>query len=392
MDDRIVIVGAGHAGGACAIALRENGFEGSITLVGEERHLPYERPSLSKTFLSSQAEPDFLADAARWAQLGVDVRLGAKAGEIDRSRKRLILSDGEAIGYDRLVIATGGHARALPIEDHGRVHYLRHIDDARRLTEATTPGSRAVVVGGGVIGLEVASTLRSQGLDVTVLEAGERLLGRNVPHDAAIWLAEAHSRVGVSIRLGRRLIDLSGEGPYALTLDDGAVIMADLVVAGIGIVPSVAFALSSGLAEDAGVPVDAGYRSLADPNVYAIGDVALRASPTGAARLETWAHALASAEAVARAITGLPTAAEPTPWFWTDQCGHTLQIAGQPEAADAVVSRGDAVRLYMKLDTLVGLACLDRPRDFAAGRRLIGTRLTPGAAADPGVDLRRAAA
>jgi len=392
MDDRVVIAGAGHSGGACAIALRNNGFKGHITLIGEELHLPYERPSLSKDFLASAAEPVYLADQDRWNELQIELRLGVSATDIDRDGKRLMLSDGTAVSYDRLVIATGGHARPLPIEDHGQVHYLRHIDDARRLTRFLSPGRHAVVVGGGVIGLEVASTLRSQGLEVTVLEAGERLLGRNVPEDAADWLAEAHRRVGVSIKLGRRLVGLAGKGPYALTLDDETVVVADLVVAGIGIVPSVAFALRCGLAEAAGVPVDAGYRSLSDPDVYAIGDVALRPSAMGTARMETWAHAVTSAEAVARAIMDMPAVEEPAPWFWTDQCGHSLQIGGRPEAADAVLARGDAVRLYLKGETLVGLACLDRPREFASGRRLIGSRLAPEAAADPAVDLRRAAA
>ncbi|MEN5362722.1 NAD(P)/FAD-dependent oxidoreductase [Brevundimonas intermedia] len=393
MDDQIVIVGAGHSGGALAISLRELGFSGRITLVGEEKHAPYERPSLSKEFLVSAADPVFVAPNDHWDSHDIDLRLGVEATGLDRDARTLSLSDGTVLGYDRLVIATGGHARRLPGIDHPAVHLLRHIDDARALAKTMTRAKRAVVVGGGVIGLEVASTLRGKGLEVTVLEAGDRLLGRNLPADAAAWLAAAHARIGVDIRLGRRLTALAGDGPFILTLDDGSSVETDLVVAGVGIVPAVAFARAAGLAEDGGVPVGPDYRSPIDPRVFAIGDVALRAYDQGApARMETWAHAQSSARAAARSLLDLEPEVEQAPWFWTDQCGHSVQIAGRPEKADQVLSRGEGVRLYLMDGVLTGVACLDQPRDFGAARRLIGKRLTPDAACDPAVDLRRAAA
>jgi 3-phenylpropionate/trans-cinnamate dioxygenase ferredoxin reductase subunit len=392
MSDRVVIVGAGHAGGACAIALRDNGFSGSIVMVGEEAHPPYERPSLSKSFLEAPSTPDFLATADRWAELAVELRLGVEVVAVDREARTVTLSDGLSLPYDRLVVATGGHARRLPFPSRPGVHYLRNVEDALGVADAAAAGGCAVVIGGGVIGLEVASTLRGRGMEVTVVEAGDRLLGRNVPREAAGWLADAHQRVGVDIRLGRSVASLSGESPLTLTLDDGSILTADFVVAGIGIVPAVGFLVAAGLAEAGGVPVDSQYRSLVDPAVYAIGDVALRTNASAVAgRMETWAHAQSSARAAALSIAGLPPEAEPAPWFWTDQCGQTLQIVGRPELADTVVPRGDNVRLYMSGDALVGAACLDQPRDFGALRRLIGTSLSVERARDPAIDLRRAA-
>ncbi|WAC60766.1 NAD(P)/FAD-dependent oxidoreductase [Brevundimonas sp. SL130] len=396
MVENIVIIGAGHAGGAAAISLRELGFSGSIRVIGDEAEPPYERPTLSKEFLSgADASPVYLANEDRWSELKVTLTLGVSAQAIDRDARRVTLSDGSQVSYDRLVLATGGRARRLDAPDYPRIHHLRTIEDARTLAAAARPGARAVIVGGGVIGLETASTLVGLGLSATVLEAGERLLGRNTPADAAAWIAEAHARIGVEIHLGRSLKTVT-ERPGGLTvgLDDGTTLDADLMVVGIGIIPCVELAEAAGLPTAAGVLVDADYRSLGDPDVFAIGDLALRVFGDAPAprRMETWAHAQTSARAAALAILGQPGELEPTPWFWTAQCGHMLQIAGDPSVADSVVARGDGVRLYLRAGTLVGAACLDQPRDFGTARRLIGKALTPETAADPRADLRKAAA
>jgi 3-phenylpropionate/trans-cinnamate dioxygenase ferredoxin reductase subunit len=396
MDGDVVILGAGHAGGVTALALRDLGFRGAITLVGDEAETPYERPSLSKAFLAGKdADPVRLATPERWEALDVSLRLGVSAEAIDRTGRTVHLNDGARLSYDKLVLAVGGAPRALPFAAHLRLFALRTAGDARAIAAAATPGARAVLIGGGVIGLETASTLRELGLSVTVVEAGVRLLGRNVPAEAADWLAAAHARVGVEIRLGRAVtaIDAQAESLTVL-LDDGAAIPADLVVVGIGIIPRMGLASQAGLSTDGGVLVDADYRSIDDSNIFAVGDLAVRRFGQGptASRMETWAHAQASGRAAALAILGQPPEAEPVPWFWTDQCGHSLQILGDPSQADSAVARGEGVRLYLREGLLVGAACLDQPREFAAARRLIGRRLIAEAAADPATDLRRAAA
>ncbi|WP_420469575.1 NAD(P)/FAD-dependent oxidoreductase [Brevundimonas sp. FT23042] len=396
MDERIVILGAGHAGGAAAIAVRELGFTGKINLIGEEPDAPYERPTLSKEFLSgADAEPVWLADDARWRDLNVQLTLGVSGIAIDRESRSVTLSDGSSVSYDRLILATGGRVRRLDAPDHPRIHHLRTADDARALAKAATPGARAVIVGGGVIGLETASTLVELGLTATVLEAGDRLLGRNIPEEAAGWLAAAHARIGVDVRLDRsvRAIEHRADG-LKIRLDDGETLDADLMVVGIGIIPCAELAEASGLPTAGGVLVDSTYRSLGDERIFAIGDLAARTWGDGPTprRMETWAHAQTSARAAALAILGLPAEPEPAPWFWTAQCGHMLQIVGDPGAGDTVIARGDGVRLYVRDAILVGAVCLDQAREFGTARRLIGKALAVDRAGDPTLDLRKAAA
>ncbi|MFC5345583.1 NAD(P)/FAD-dependent oxidoreductase [Brevundimonas staleyi] len=396
MDHRIVIVGAGHAGGAAAIALRELGFAGEINLVGDETHLPYERPTLSKELLSgADSDPVHLADAERWKALDVRLTLGSEVTGIDRESRVVTLADGAALPFDTLILATGGRARRLDMPDHPRIHVLRTVDDARGLAAGAKPGAKAVIVGGGVIGLEAASTLVGMGLSATVLEAGDRLLGRNIPAEAAQWLADAHARIGVQVRLGRSVVSVMETGEaLTVALDDGSTLDADLMVVGIGIVPCAEIAETAGLPVAGGVLVDANYRSLADDRIFAIGDLAVRTfgdEPTPR-RMETWAHAQTSARAAALAILSRPAEPEPAPWFWTAQCGHMLQIVGDPAAGNTVVTRGDGVRLYVRNDILVGAVCLDQARDFGTAKRMIGKPLKLDAAADPSMDLRKAAA
>jgi 3-phenylpropionate/trans-cinnamate dioxygenase ferredoxin reductase subunit len=395
MAERIVILGAGHAGGATAIALRELGFSGSILVVGDEAHPPYERPSLSKEYLSgAEAYPVWLAPVERWVELDVALKLGAEAVAIDRDAGQIRLADGSVEPFDKLVLAMGGRVRKLPLPDHAAGRYLRTADDARAIAAAAKPGARALVIGGGVIGLEAASTLRGLGLTATVIEAGQRLLGRNVPAEAAEWLAAAHARIGVEVKLGRSLqmLEDAADGSVLARLDDGSIIEADLIVVGIGIIPSTEMAETAGLPVAGGVLDGDDYRSPADTRIFAVGDLATRTRDGAAARMETWAHAQTSARAAALAITGQPAEVEPTPWFWTAQCGHNLQILGDPAAGDAVVARGEAVRLYLSDGVLVGAVCLDQPRDFATARRLMGKVLIKETAADPATDLRKAVA
>lgn len=376
MADQLVIIGAGHAGGAAAISLRELGFLGTITVVGDEDVLPYERPSLSKEYLSgTEAEPIWLASAERWADLNVQFRLGSAAQLIDRARGVVVLDDGAELPFDHLILAMGGKVRQLPLPHHSAVHYLRTTEDANGLAKAAATARRALVIGGGVIGLEAASTLKDLGLETVVLEAGERILSRNIPEEPAQWLAHAHAQKGIEIRYQARLdqIESHEDGSVVAVLADGARIETDLIVAGIGIIPCTELAEAAGLTIDGGVVVDAAYRSLDDPRIHAIGDLAVRQDRGG--RMETWAHAQSSARAAAVAIMGLEPEVEPAPWFWTAQCGHNLQILGDPSGADTVTAPRDGVRHYRREGVLVGAVCLDQPREFAAARRQLGKPL-----------------
>lgn len=383
----VVILGAGHAGGAVALELRQLGHAGEITLVGEERHLPYERPSLSKELLvGTDQTPHFLAPADRWATLGVATVLGVRATGIERAERRLALADGRRLPYDRLVFATGGVPRRPAWPEHPAIRTLRTADDATDLKALAATTDQAVVIGGGVIGLEVASSLRSLGLGVAVVERGAGLMARNVPADMAARMQALHQDAGIVLHLERTVVAMDPAGPaLRLTLDDGVELPASLVVVGIGIVPDTALAEAAGLACHNGVVVDANYVT-SDPSILAVGDAA---HPPGG-RNESWAHAQMSARTAARAIIGLEPEPEAVPWFWTSQQGHTLQIAGRPLDADRTIERGP-VSLYCAGDLLAGVAALDAPREFAAGRRLIGRPLDWQRAADPTVDLRRSA-
>lgn len=391
---RVVVVGAGHSGGTFALMLRKLGFAGTITILGDEAEHPYERPALSKSMLvNHQAQPTFLADASRWNS--IDLRLHTPVAGIDRAARTVSLADGALISYDALVLATGGQPRPPGFPASATIHTLRTTTDARRLRDAAAASRSAVVIGGGVIGLEVAASLRSRGLRVDVLEAAPRLLGRNVPPRAASWLASLHAANGVGIHLGQQVAAVSDAPAGAcVRMQDGRSFACDLVVVGIGILPRIGLAEAAGLPCRNGVLVDRSYRSVADPAVLTIGDAAAWPGPDGPVREETWDHAQRSAGVAARALLGLPPSVAEVPWFWTDQFGHTLQVAGSPAAADEALDRGPASCLYLRNGALVGAACLDAPRVFAAARRLIasGTRLDRVNAANTEVDLRKAIA
>ncbi|WP_458097817.1 NAD(P)/FAD-dependent oxidoreductase [Roseomonas sp. WA12] len=392
---RIVIVGAGHAGGACALALREFGFDGTVILLGEERHRPYERPALSKAMLTIDgAVPTALAEEARWTE-GFDLRLGVPVAAINRERRLVCLADGTELLYDALVLATGGSARRLEVPGGDLAHTLRTSDDAAALRARIRSARSAVVIGGGVIGLEVAASFRSSGLSVHVIEAAPRILGRNVPAEAAAWIAELHEREGVEMRLGTTIRSIAAaDGGAAVTLGDGTVLESDLVVQGIGIRPRTELAEAAGLPCRDGLLVGPTYASTTDPSVWGIGDLAFREGAIGGARQESWAHAQGSARAVARAILGLSSEPNEAPWFWSDQYGHRLRVVGAPAEADESITRGPRFRLYLRAGRVVGAACLDAARDFAIARRLVAARarLDRAKAAQTGGDLRKAVA
>ncbi|CPK18459.1 ferredoxin reductase [Bordetella pertussis] len=342
----IVIVGAGQAGAVAAASLRQLGYRGGLTLVGQEAPPPYERPPLSKAVLQGTATHAEAAvhPAGFYAENDIALLTETAVAALDPAARTVRLADGRTLPYDRCLLATGGHARELPALPRGRagVHYIRTLDDALDLRAALRPGVRAAVIGGGFLGLEVASTARELGAKVTVIENGSRLLERALPAIVSDWLAERVRASGVDLRLGGAIAAIGDGPPYAITLADGTQVNADLIVVSIGLAPEVTLARQAGLPLDdnGGICVDSQART-ADPQVYAAGDCASqpRACLGTAARFESWQNANEQARAAAAAMLGLAPAAEPYPWFWTDQYGCNIQILGLPQPGLRYVCR-----------------------------------------------------
>jgi NADPH-dependent 2,4-dienoyl-CoA reductase/sulfur reductase-like enzyme len=398
--DDVVIIGAGQAGGRAAEALRRGGHTGSITIVGDELHPPYERPSLSKGFLH---EPDlaklvWVRPHAWYASNNVALLTGRRVTNIHRARRQIELEDGTAIDYQTIVIATGTRPRLLPVSgaDHPAVRYLRTIEDSRELRKRIRPGGRVVVIGAGFIGLEVAAMAKTLGGNVTVLEWGALPMGRAVPPKVGAFYAAFHRAKGVDLRLGARLQRIvERNGHTAVEMENGELLPADVIVVGIGATPNVDLAENAGLVIDNGIVVDE-YGRTSDPAIYAAGDVTSHFNPLlgHSIRLESWQNAQNQAIAVARNVLGEARAYAEVPWFWTDQFELNLQIAGLPKEGDDVIQRGSlgegpAVMFHMRDDNLVAVIGIDSPKEVRFGKEIIamGGRIDRAALTDPAVNL-----
>lgn len=400
----MVVIGAGHCGGRAALALRALGWDGAITLIGEETVMPYERPALSKAVLAGSVPPDALrlADAAAYAQARITLMLGARVADIDRARRCVTLADGASIPYRRLLLATGGAARALQIPGAAdpRVLSLRTQADALQIRAQLRPGARLILIGGGFIGLEVAASARGLGCEVDVIEGAPRLLGRAVPAGIAARVQALHEANGTRIRCGLRpeCIRTGADGTLELLLVDGTVLPADLIVAGIGMVPRTELAARAGLAVAQGIVVDAHLRT-SDPAIFAAGDVCQFPSPSCGApiRQETWQNAETQAAVAAANMLGAEQPYRQTPWFWSDQYDHTLQVCGEPDRASTSVERdGGAMLLQFFLDgdgALVGASGFG-PAGAAKELKLMcklveqGVRAAPERLRDPACPLK----
>lgn len=395
----VVIVGAGQAGARAAEAMRGAGYGGRITLIGAESHLPYERPQLSKaTLLDAEAPVATIRDREGWQALGVDLVLDTRIVSGDADRHLVTADDGRVFPYDKLLIATGTTPRRLKELETGvlPVLPLRSVEDALALRRHLAPGVRVAIVGGGVIGLEVAAAAVKAGATATVIEAAPSLLARALPPVVADFLKARHEQAGVVFRLGRAPVGLSASG---VALADGETIPADVVVVGIGVEPELELARSLGADIDQGILVDDfGRTSVTD--VFAAGDVASRPCPWNGRvlRIETWANAQNQAAAAARTMVGEPMAYRDPPWFWTDQYDLNIQVVGHATAPGTVVVRGDPAAgrfsaLTLAGGVVVGAVTVNAPKDMASLRRLVAAsrHLTAQEAGDPGFDLRKAA-
>jgi 3-phenylpropionate/trans-cinnamate dioxygenase ferredoxin reductase subunit len=347
-DRTFLVVGAGLAGARAVEALRERGFGGRLVLVGDEPHLPYDRPPLSKGYLKTGEglKEAFLHPQDWYAARDVELRLGAAVTAIDRAAREVVIDGGERLGYERLLLATGSSPRRLriPGADRPGVLYLRTIEDSDRLREAFRPGARVVFVGAGWIGLEAASAAREAGADVTVLEALDRPLGQVLPPELSEVFARLHREHGVDLRTGAQVAAVEAEGDRltCVRLHDGELVPAEVVVLGVGAVPNTALAEEAGLEVDDGILVDEQCRT-SDPDVFAAGDVASQAHPFlgTRVRVEHWANALNQPAAAAGAMLGGDDVYDELPFFYTDQYDLGMEYTGRGSPGDEVVVRGD---------------------------------------------------
>lgn len=391
-----VVVGAGQTGANAALAMREAGFAGRIVLIGDEAHPPYERPPLSKAALTETPEPAplWVASREKYAALGIELRLGAKAMALDPAGRTLTLDDGSTLGFSKLLLATGGRPRHLTLPGAERVHYVRTLEDAAAIRPLLVPGARVVCIGAGVIGLETAASARSLGCTVTVLEMAPAALGRGMTPEMARWVVRLHERNGVELRFGVRLASIEAD---RVVLGDGSAVPADVVVAGIGILRNSELAQAAGLEVDNGIEVDEFARTGVD-GIFAAGDVAAFWHPVlqRRLRLEAWKHAQNHGIAAGKAMAGKPEQYEDVPWFWTDQHGVNIQVAGLAHDAADTVLRGEETAdsfsawHFDAAGRVVAVTGVNAARDVRIGIALIarGAVIAPAVLADPATRLQ----
>jgi len=402
----ILIVGGGHGGAQAAIALRQAKYEGSIGVVNAEPEYPYERPPLSKDYFAGDKafERIMIRPAAFWAERSVDMMLGMRVDAVDPSAHKVTLSDGADISYGKMIWATGGSPRPLPVEGGNLpgMHVVRSRADVDGMLDGLDDVADIAIVGGGYIGLEAAAVLRKIGKKVTVLEAMDRVLARVAGEPLSRFYEAEHRAHGVDVRLG---VEISGiEGSDFVTgvrLANGEVIPAQMVIVGIGIIPAVAPLLTAGAAGGAGVDVDA-YCRTSLPDIYAIGDCAAHANDFAGGnvmRVESVQNANDMANAVAKSLTNELTPYHAVPWFWSNQYDLRLQTVGISAGYDSMVLRGDPDTrsfsvVYLKANKVIALDCVNATKDYVQGRLFVTEGLSPTfeQLADTNVPLKELAA
>jgi 3-phenylpropionate/trans-cinnamate dioxygenase ferredoxin reductase subunit len=392
---RVIIIGAGQAGGETAQRLRQGGFTGDITLIGEEPTAPYQRPPLSKAYLKGELDMErlLLRPASVYVEEQISLLTKTRAVWIDRANRKVRVEGGRELPYDALVLATGAKPRKLPLvgADLDGVHLLRTALDVDRIRARFAAGAKLIVIGAGYIGLEVAAVARQCGLEVTVVEAAVRPLARVTSPEVAGFFLDEHTRQGVRFVLGGQPAVIKGqEHVTGVGLTDGAELAADIVIAGIGIAPDVALAEQCGLRVENGIVTDGQCRT-SDPNIFAIGDCASRPMvhfEERVCRLESVHNAVEGAKIVAGVLIGKEHAEE-APWFWSDQYDLKLQIAGLFQGYDRLVFRGVMAdrafaAFYYKGDRLIAVDAVNRPGEYLGAKMLIqtGRTLAPNLIAD----------
>lgn len=401
MTDTVVIVGAGHAAGQLVASLKMNKFEGRILLLGDEPHLPYQRPPLSKKFLAGEMPPErlYVKPESFYDDPQIDVRLETRVERIDRAGKSVLTSDGDEFEYSTLVLATGSRVRRIQAEgaELAGIHYLRSIADVGGIRAELGEGRQLVIVGAGYIGLEVAAVANQLGLDVTVVEMAARVMSRVVSEQVSDFYQQVHTEQGVTLLLSKGLKAFHGDGHVdSVEISDGRQLAADLVIVGVGIVPNTELATDAGLVVDNGILVDDECRT-DDPCIYAVGDCTSHPNSIydRRVRLESVHNALEQAKTAAANICGKEMHYAQVPWFWSDQFDLKLQIAGLSEGYDTTVLRGSPEArsfacLYLRQGRLIAVDAVNSPRDFMQSKALIENRavIDPETLADTSVMLK----
>jgi 3-phenylpropionate/trans-cinnamate dioxygenase ferredoxin reductase subunit len=405
-SDKVVIIGAGHAGGTAAALLRQFGYQGAITLVGEEPLAPYQRPPLSKAWLKGEADGESLALKPRefYAEANIGLMLGVMASRIDRAARTVGLSDGRTIPYEHLIIATGARARPLPVPgaDLEGVMSLRSAADAERLKAVLGPGKTLAVVGGGYIGLEAAASARALGANAVVIEREARILARVACETLSTFFTDYHRAKGVAFELGAIIAAFEGEDGHVtgVRLADGRLIGCGAILVGIGAIPNDELAKDAGLETAGGIVVDEHSRT-ADPAIFAIGDVTHRplARYERMFRLESVANALEQARQAASVIAGRPVPPHEVTWNWSDQYDIKYQFAGLPFDVDSILVRGDPATakfavFHLAGDVIQAVEAVNAPAEFMGGRQLIASRrpIVRARLADTAVSMKEVAA
>ena len=398
---RVVIIGAGQAGGQAAYSLRLGGFAGEITLVGDEPAPPYQRPPLSKAYLKGELEAErlFLKPVDYYAEHDVDLITGDAASAIRLGDHEVTLAGGRTLAWDRLVIATGARPRklALPGADLQGVSELRTLADVDRIRTAAVAGARLVVVGAGYIGLEAAAVGAQLGMKVTVLEALPQVLSRVAGPEIGAFYTRVHREAGTDVRLGVRIEGFEGIGSVSgVRLAGGEIVPADFVLVGVGVLPNLELAREAGLVCGNGIVVDAAMRT-SHPDVFAVGDVAWRplVHYGREGRLESVHNAIEGGKLAAAAIMGLPPPPIEVPWFWSDQFDLKLQTVGLWTGADETVVRGDPgtrafAVFYLKEGRVIAVDAVNSPPEFVVGKKLVAAKakVAPGELVDKSISMK----
>ena len=395
----MVIIGAGHAAGQAAASLRQEKYEGPITIVGDEPHVPYQRPPLSKQYLSGEQEIDrvYLRPQKFYDDKDVKLILNTTATAIDRDAKTVSLDNGETLEYEKLIISTGSRPRILNIEgsDLGGIHYLRTIGDVDAIRAEMGDAKNLVIVGGGYIGLEVASVGVEAGLNVHVLEMEERILQRVTTPEMSEYYHNLHTGRGVNIHTQTGVTGFSGDGRVAKVLcGDAGEFDADLVIVGIGIIPNVELAEAAGLEVDNGIVVNERCET-SDPDIFSAGDCTNHPNPllNRRLRLESVPNAMEQARVCASNMLGGDKTYASIPWFWSDQYELKLQMVGFSADGDQQVVRGNMAEnqfavFYLNDGKVVSADAVNSPKEFMICKQLVGKAVDVEALADPESDLK----
>lgn len=390
MNETAVIIGGGQAGAQAAISLRKEGFIGAITLICEEPELPYQRPPLSKTYLAGELAKErlLIKPAAFYDKAGIELLLGVRVDAIDTPQQVLQLDNQQSLPYTHLVFATGGRVRPLhcPGIEHHHVHYLRTLADVDAMRDKFKPGKRLVIIGGGYVGLETAAVAVKHGLDVSVLVARPTALGRVTSQVVGQFFEQVHRAAGVNLQSNTDVECLKGDDEEVVVTTRGALLNADLVVVGIGLLPNVELAESAGILCEDGINTDQ-YGRTSIANIYAAGDCANHPNAIykRRMRLQSVQNAIDQAKAVAATICGKNKPYTQTPWFWSDQYDLKLQTAGVNTGYNEIVLRGDPktrsfAAFYLRTGRLLAVDAINRPAEFVAARNIIHKHLAVSAA------------